>query len=120
MVPFEIHYLPANNKPMKPTFVYITCKNQEEARKIGRAVVEDQLAACANIMPQMVSIYKWEGKMQEDSETVLILKSHMALNEELVARVQELHSYEVPAILTLPIVGGSEAYVEWMAGEMRV
>lgn len=105
---------------MKPTFVYITCKNQEEALHIAQHVVPEQLAACANILPKMRSVYMWEGKLQVDEEAVLILKSHAALLPELEARVKELHGYEIPAILALPIVDGNHDYIEWMAGEMKV
>lgn len=105
---------------MKPVFVYVTCKNEEEALKIGRQVVEEQWAACANVLPGMRSIYRWENELVEDSEAVLILKSHDALVPDLSARVVELHSYTVPCVVSLPIVGGNPAYIEWMAGEMRV
>lgn len=105
---------------MKPIFVYITCKNQEEALEIAKKAVSEQLAACGNILPKMTSVYMWEGKLQEDEEAVLVLKSHAALMPDLMARVKEWHGYEIPAILALPIVDGNHDYIEWMAGEMRV
>ena len=105
---------------MKPIFVYITCKNSEEALAIGKAIVQEQLAACANVLPQMKSIYMWEGELQMEEEAVLVLKSHAALFQELASHVKALHSYTTPAILSLPIVDGDQDYIEWMAGEMRV
>ena len=105
---------------MKPVFVYVTCKDEQEAVKIAKAVVSEKLAACANILPGMRSVYFWEGEMQVDQEAVLILKSHQALWDDLEAVVKENHSYTTPAILALPLVAGSQEYIEWMAGEMLV
>jgi len=105
---------------MKPIFVYITCKDDEQALQIATQVVDAQLAACANILPGMRSVYVWEGKVQTDQETVLILKSHEALYPQLESKVKALHSYDTPAILALPIVAANTDYIEWMAGEMLV
>lgn len=105
---------------MKPLFVYITCKNEEEALSIGKTVVQDQLAACANLLPGMRSVYMWKEELQVDEEVVLILKTHDALFADLTEQVIELHSYDVPCVVALPILGGNPAYLEWMAGEMRV
>lgn len=105
---------------MKPVFVYITCKDEAEALKIAKAVVSEKLAACGNVLPGMRSVYHWEGEMQVDQETVLILKSHEALFNDLEAKVKEHHSYTTPAILCLPLIAGNMDYIEWMAGEMLV
>ncbi len=105
---------------MKPVFVYITCKDEAEAMKIAKAVITEKLAACANILPGMKSVYFWEGEMQVDQETVLILKSHEALYPDLEAKVKENHSYTTPAILSWPLTAGNMEYAEWMAGEMLV
>lgn len=105
---------------MKPLFVYITCQNEDQALEIAKVIVEEKLAACANILPGMKSVYYWEDALQVDQEAVLILKSHEALYEQLENRVKELHSYDVPAILAIPLVAGNAQYIEWMAGEMLV
>ncbi len=105
---------------MKPVFVYITCKDEAEALKIAKVIVSEKLAACANVIPGMKSVYFWEGEMQVDQEVVLILKSHEALYQDLEAKVKEIHSYTTPAILCLPLIAGNIDYVEWMAGEMLV
>jgi periplasmic divalent cation tolerance protein len=98
-------------------FVYVTAGNEAEALRIGRAVVEEQLAACANAIPGMRSLYWWEGRIQEAAETVLILKSTAALLDALAQRIQELHSYELPCVVALPIAGGNPAYLDWIRAE---
>jgi periplasmic divalent cation tolerance protein len=97
--------------------VYVTAGNEAEALRIGRAVVEERLAACANAIPGMRSLYWWEGRVQEANETVLILKSTEAMLEKLTRRVRELHSYELPCVVALPIAGGNPAYLEWIRAE---
>jgi periplasmic divalent cation tolerance protein len=98
-------------------FVYVTAGNEAEALRIGRAVVEERLAACANAIPGMRSLYWWEGRIQEAAETVLILKSTAALLDTLTRRIQELHSYELPCVVALPIAGGNPAYLDWIRAE---
>ena len=84
-------------------FIYITCESDDQARAIGRSMVEERLAACANILPGMESVYWWQGKIETGRETVLILKSTSDLVPSLSERVKELHGYEVPCIVALPI-----------------
>lgn len=98
-------------------FVYITTGSREEARRIGRALVEERLAACVNILDGMNSFYWWEGAVQDDQETVLIAKTRDRLQERLTARVRELHSYDCPCVVALPIEGGNPAYLDWLAAE---
>ena len=98
-------------------FVYTTAGSVEEAERIGRALVSERLAACANILPSMRSIYWWEGKMEEAAEAVLVLKTVRPNLEALTARVKALHSYEVPCIVALPIEGGNVDYLAWIAQE---
>ena len=89
------------------SLLYVTCGSVEEARAIGRRVVEDHLAACANILEGMLSIYRWQGKLAEETECVLILKTRSSLVEAATARVCALHSYSVPCVLELPIAHGT-------------
>ncbi len=103
---------------MKPVIVYITCKDEVEALRIAKVIVSEKLAACANVIPAMKSVYFWKEEMQIDQEAILILKSHEALYQDLEAKVKEIHSYETPAILCLPLIAGNRDYLEWMAGEM--
>jgi periplasmic divalent cation tolerance protein len=96
-------------------FVYVTAADQGEAERIGRAVVEERLAACANILPGMRSIYRWAGAVHDASETVLILKTTRDRLPALTDRVRSLHSYEVPCVAAFEVVPGNPVYFEWIA-----
>lgn len=100
-------------------FVYITTKDSAEALLIGRTVVEEQLAACANIVDGMKSVYRWENKIVEDHEAVLVLKTTEDRVTSLTARVKELHSYTVPCVIAFPIETGNAPYLEWIERETR-
>jgi periplasmic divalent cation tolerance protein len=103
---------------MEPIWVYITCGDREEAMRIGREMVDDRLAACANILEGMTSIYQWQGNVETAQETVLILKSRSGLLDRLVEGVKGHHSYTVPCIVAMPIVGGNPDYIDWLLREM--
>lgn len=98
-----------------PRLMYITCPDMDTALKIGRQMVTERRAACANILPQMVSVYEWKGEIHEDPEVVLLLKTNLHQVEELILRVRELHPYELPAIFTLEIAEGLPEYLHWIA-----
>ncbi len=100
--------------------VYITTANEEEAKRIGRALVERELAACADIVPAIRSIYRWEGQVVEDGETLLLIKTTAPALEQLVATVKELHSYSVPCVTAFPIAGGNADYLAWIAESVNV
>lgn len=97
-----------------PVVVYVTASSQEEARCIGKKLVEEGFAACANIVPNIRSIYIWKGELCEDSEVLLIIKSRKIHIDKIVKRVKDLHSYQVPEVIALPIIQGSEDYLSWM------
>ncbi len=99
--------------------VYITTSNSAEARKIGRDLVASRLAACVNIIDSMSSIYWWEGELQEDQESILIAKTSEALVSGLIGRVKEIHSYDVPCVVALPLLEGNQDYLDWIAKEVR-
>ena len=99
---------------MSAIVVIVTASNEEEAAKIGRALVEERLAACANIVPKIRSIYRWEGKVQDDPEALMLIKTTDKAFDALVSRVKELHSYSVPEIIALPIGAGSSDYLSWI------
>jgi periplasmic divalent cation tolerance protein len=82
--------------------------------KIGSALVDERLAACVNIVPEMRSLFFWEGKIQDERETLLICKSRLPRMVKLVARVKSLHSYALPEVIALPIVAGSRDYLDWV------
>ena len=94
--------------------VLITTPTRDEAEKIGTALVNGHLAACVNIVPEVRSLFFWEGKTQDERETLLICKSRLQRMEQLVAQVKALHSYSVPEVLALPIVAGSREYLDWV------
>ena len=95
-------------------FVYTTYPSVVEAETAGRALVERQLAACVNILPGMVSIYRWEGAIERGAETVMIIETRATLAEDVCAAVKEMHSYSTPAILVIPIEGVDSAYLSWL------
>lgn len=99
-------------------WVYVTAKDEAEAKLIARAVVEERLAACANIVGGIQSVYQWEGRICEESEVALILKTIEKKKEPLVERVVELHSYEVPCVVCLPVVDGNPAFIDWVTAEV--
>ena len=98
-------------------FVYVTVQDADEAGRIAYAVVNEKLAACANILPGMTSVYRWQGKMEAVSEAVLILKTQDSLFQKLEARIKELHSYDVPCIVALPIGQGAQEFLDWIGTE---
>lgn len=102
---------------MSKRLIYITAASAEEAVKIGRMLVGERLAACANLLGPIGSIYWWEGKLQEDEEAALIVKTTEALVERLVERVIETHSYSCPCVVALPIEGGNPAFLDWIGLE---
>jgi periplasmic divalent cation tolerance protein len=102
---------------MDRQLIYITASSDEEARTIARALVEERLAACANILGQIRSIYWWEGELQEDAEVALIVKSTADLVPRLVDRVKALHSYDCPCVVALPIAAGNAGFLEWIGAE---
>lgn len=99
----------------KPILMYTTFASREEAERIGGDLVDGGLAACVNIIPGMTSIYNWKGKRQCDSECVGIIKTRSALADAVTARVRNLHSYDNPALVVLPIEGGSSEFLRWIA-----
>jgi periplasmic divalent cation tolerance protein len=98
--------------------VFSTCGSAEEAERIARALVSKRLAACVNLLPQVRSIYRWKGAVEDAQETLLVIKSTRALFDELRAEIEKLHSYEVAEVIALPIVDGSEAYLAWLGREV--
>jgi len=99
--------------------VLVTCGSIGEARRIGRAVVEKKLAACANIVAGVESIYRWKGKMERAREVLVIMKTSEARLRELEREVKRLHSYAVPEFIALPIVAGSKEYLQWISDSVH-
>ena len=94
--------------------ILTTCASEEEAVKIAKALVENCLAACINIVSPVRSIYRWQGKICDEKEWLLIIKTGRERFEELESKIKSLHSYSVPEIICLPVLEGSLAYLEWL------
>ena len=103
---------------MTPQFVYMTAGSLEEALRIGELLVADRLAACVNIIDGMHSIYRWEGKLQKDRETVMIAKTTRERLPALMEAVKANHSYDCPCIVSFDIEGGNPEFLEWIGTEV--
>jgi periplasmic divalent cation tolerance protein len=97
--------------------VYVTAPGEDEAARIARALVEERLAACVNIIKDIRSIYRWEGKVEDEGEVLMVIKTREALFDALSGRVKELHPYSVPEVIAMPIVKGLESYIKWLEEE---
>jgi periplasmic divalent cation tolerance protein len=104
--------LQANDKPV---LIYSTFPSPAEAERVGGLLVDRGLAACVNLFPGMTAIYVWEGKRQRESETAMIIKTRAGLAALVVAEVRKVHPYSNPALLVLPVEGGSEDFMRWIA-----
>jgi periplasmic divalent cation tolerance protein len=94
--------------------VLVTCPTRKIGETIGHFLVQEQLAACVNVVPNLISLYRWEGKVRREAEVLLIIKTRRIRLPALIRRVQRLHPYTVPEIVALPSVGGSAAYLSWL------
>jgi periplasmic divalent cation tolerance protein len=97
--------------------VLVTVPNREVGLSIAEALVAERLAACANLVPGVFSIYRWQGQVEREAEELLVLKTRSSLVEALGARVRALHPYTVPEIVALPVAAGSEPYLQWLQAE---
>ncbi|MDR4506368.1 MAG: divalent-cation tolerance protein CutA [Candidatus Scalindua sp.] len=97
--------------------IFITTSSLDEAKKLGRTLVEEKLVACSNIIPSVHSIYSWQGELCDGEEALMVLKTKRELFSQIEVRVKELHSYLVPEIIAMPIIEGSENYLSWVKGE---
>ena len=102
---------------MAATIVYVTAESKDEALRLGRALVEKRLAACANVIPATIAVYWWEGEVQEDGEAVLLVKTRDDLVEAVTAEIKSLHSYDCPCVAALPVTGGNAAFLDWIVKE---
>jgi periplasmic divalent cation tolerance protein len=102
---------------MEYIVVYVTAPAEEEAERIARDLVENKLAACVNIVKNMRSIYRWQGKIEDETEVLMIVKTRREHFAHLRDMVKQLHSYSVPEIIALPVVEGSEEYLAWLEEE---
>lgn len=99
------------------SLIYSTIGSEEEARKISRDLVSKKLVACVNIIPKIVSIYRWQGQIEEDTETILIAKTTEKNIDRAVETIKSLHSYELPDIVVIPITTGLKTYLDYVKSE---
>ncbi|SDF75776.1 divalent cation tolerance protein [Limimonas halophila] len=104
---------------MSYSLVYVTAGDAEEAKRLGRGLVEAHLAACANVFPSMVPIFWWDGEVQEDAEAVLIAKTRDDLVDQVIAFVKDRHTYDCPAVLAIPVRAGNAQFLDWIDSETR-
>src|SRR5262245_24119910 len=98
---------------------FATAPDEGVAERIARALVEERLAACANLVPRVRSIYRWNGEVQDDREVLLVIKTRADRVEALAERVRALHPYELPELIVIPIAGGLAPYLDWVRAEAR-
>ncbi len=108
-----------NTSDDTPVVVYTTFCDAAEAERIGSALVEEKLAGCVNLLAGMTSIYEWRGRISKDTEIAAIIKSRQGRAGRIIERVREMHSYDTPAFLVLPVIGGSEDYIGWIVSQTQ-
>ena len=101
----------------KPVLLYTTFPSAAEAERVGGVLVERGLAACVNIFPGMTAVYIWDGELQRESEAAMLIKTRAALAERVMAATRTLHPYDNPALVVLPITGGAEPFLAWIAAQ---
>jgi periplasmic divalent cation tolerance protein len=102
---------------MSVIFAYITTADRDEALRIGKALVEARLAACINVLGEIHSVYRWEGRMEESRECALLVKSDASRTDAIVSKVRELHSYACPCVAVWPVAAGNPDYLDWIRKE---
>ncbi|MDH5758748.1 MAG: divalent-cation tolerance protein CutA [Gemmatimonadota bacterium] len=109
----------ATAPPARVVAVLVTAPGREEAETLACALVEGRLAACVSLVPSITSVYRWEGEVRREEEVLLVIKTTDECVPALCDRVHELHPYDVPEVVALPVTAGSERYLAWVAGETR-
>ena len=98
-----------------PIIILTTVSSKKEAEIIGSKLIDKELAACVNIIPNIKSIYRWEGKINKDSEYLLIIKTVKRAEEDVFENIRKLHSYDTPEMISIPITGGEKSYLNWLS-----
>ena len=104
---------------MAAVWVYVTASDNEEAEILGRTIVEERLAACANILGRTTAIYWWEGRVESSSEVALVLKTSDDMVASVTEKINALHSHDCPCVIALPIMGGNPGFLRWLKEETR-
>ena len=105
---------------MKEIVILITSSSKEEAKKLTRVLIEEKLAACVNILSGVESLYWWKGKIESSKEWMLVVKTLGKMANKIVKRVKEIHSYEIPEVIALPIVQGNKDYLQWISDALTL
>ncbi len=103
----------------EPVTLYVTVPNKEEGIRIGHLLVEARLAACANVLDNATSVFSWQGEIQQESEAIIFAKTTAGLVDEATKVIIAHHSYDCPCVVTLPIVGGNQEFIDWMRSETQ-
>lgn len=98
--------------------ILVTASSEQEAKLLAKFLVESQLAACVSLIP-IQSIYTWQGELHQEQEWQLLIKTELALFEMISAEIHQLHSYEVPEIIAVPLIAGSDAYLQWISAQLK-
>jgi len=104
---------------MATILFYVTCKDKDEAKRIAKKLLEEKLIACANIFPEIDSFFWWQQKIDSAKEVPMILKTKKTLSKEVITKIKELHSYECPCIVEIPITGGYKEFLKWICEETK-
>jgi periplasmic divalent cation tolerance protein len=107
------------SKDDRPALIYTTFPSLDDAKRVGEALVAARLAACVNMFPGMISIFEWKGAREQANELAMIIKTRASLTEQVLKETKRLHPYELPALLVLPIEGGSDEYCGWIASQTQ-
>ena len=107
-----------SNDPSNPIVVLMTAANREEAVRIAETLVDAKLAGCVQMLPEIQSVYRWKGEVAREREVLLFAKTTRERFDELDRAVREIHSYETPEIIALPVVAASEPYLNWLTSEL--
>lgn len=99
--------------------IFVTTSSKKEAQRIASVLIKDKLAACVNIIGNIESVFWWQGKVEAAKEELLVIKSKKAKLPAIIKLVRSLHSYDVPEVIALPVVGGYKRYLEWIDGSLR-
>jgi periplasmic divalent cation tolerance protein len=97
--------------------VQVTTKDEAEARKLAQLLLDQKQAACVNIVPKVSTLYRWQGKIETGTESLMTIKSRAALLDDIISLVKTYHSYDLPEVITTPIIGGNPAYLDWLKQE---
>jgi periplasmic divalent cation tolerance protein len=116
---YPVEDCPRGGRVTDKIVILVTASSQEECRKIATHLVENKLAACVNITQPIESVYRWEGKVAQDQEYQLFIKSTRQMSAEIQTAIAKLHSYQTPEIICLPIIDGSQEYLQWIGDSVK-